>query len=822
MNIFDTELPKGTKGDAGPKGPIGLIGPKGDKGDRGIQGPKGDTGSTGTAGSRGDIGPKGTQGDTGNQGVQGLTGPKGDKGDKGDQGIPGTSISGVDVQELPDGQEILQIKLDNGLLYSVGNIKGSDGIDGQNGLAGTRGLRGHPGRGAIPDGGTTGQVLTKTSSANGAANWQTPSGGGGGSGTVTSVSVTTANGISGSVATATTTPAITLTLGAITPTTINGVTLSGSSTPTLAVTGTTTVSGSNTGDQTSVSGNSGSTTTTAITDDTTTNTDVYPTWVTTTTGNLAQKVSSTKLSFNPSTGLLASTGFSGALTGNVTGNTSGSSGSCTGNAATATALATPRAINGTNFDGTAAITVTAAAGTLTGATLNSTVTASSLTSVGTLAALTLGGTLAMGVNDITSTGSLGATGSRLTKGWFTDLQVTNAIAGSVTGNAATATALQNARTIGGVSFDGTAAIVPQTIQSINEATDTTCFPLFISASGSQSLQPLNNAGFTYNSNTNNLTCTTFTGALSGNASTVTTNANLTGPITSSGNATSIASQTGTGTKFVVDNTPTLITPILGTASATTMTLSGASQTELDVAANTGSSYTIDQANGHSFRLTLNAATPTLTLQTAPASGKAVELVVQLIQDATGGRAPTWANVTWAAGAAPAIAQAVGAVTYLSFSGTNGGWIGYASAVTTGVTDASNAGAGYIGEVLRGNVATGSAVTLTTATYADVTSIALTAGDWEVMGAIGFNGTITGTLFLGFYGTATGNSNTGLDLSETAVQNTLAPTAVTDIVDALPVFRVNISATTTYYLKAYAVFTVGTCKAYGTIRARRIR
>jgi hypothetical protein len=43
---------------------------------------------------------------------------------------------------------------------------------------------------------------------------------GGGAGTVTSVSVTTANGISGSVATATTTPAITLTLGAITPTTV--------------------------------------------------------------------------------------------------------------------------------------------------------------------------------------------------------------------------------------------------------------------------------------------------------------------------------------------------------------------------------------------------------------------------------------------------------------------------------------------------------------------------------------------------------------------------------------------------------------------------
>jgi len=84
--------------------------------------------------------------------------------------------------------------------------------------------------------------------------------------------------------------------------------------------------------------------------------------------------------------------FVGNITGNVTGNTSGSSGSTTGNAATATALETGRTINGTSFDGTGNITVTAAAGTLTGNTLNSGVTASSLTSLGTLASdLNVGG-----------------------------------------------------------------------------------------------------------------------------------------------------------------------------------------------------------------------------------------------------------------------------------------------------------------------------------------------------------------------------------------------------------------------------------------------
>lgn len=55
---------------------------------------------------------------------------------------------------------------------------------------------------------------------------------------------------------------------------------------------------------------------------------------------------------------------------------------------------------------------------------------------------------------------------------------------------------------------------------------------------------------------------------------VITNANMTGPITSVGNSTSIASQTGTGTKFVVDTSPTLITPVLGVASATSISLSG--------------------------------------------------------------------------------------------------------------------------------------------------------------------------------------------------------------------------------------------------------
>lgn len=78
----------------------------------------------------------------------------------------------------------------------------------------------------------------------------TGGGGGGGTGTVTSVSVATANGVSGSVANPTTTPAITLALGVITPTTVNGntfttgtYTLTGAAEKTLTFSNTLTLAG---------------------------------------------------------------------------------------------------------------------------------------------------------------------------------------------------------------------------------------------------------------------------------------------------------------------------------------------------------------------------------------------------------------------------------------------------------------------------------------------------------------------------------------------------------------------------------------------------
>jgi hypothetical protein len=82
--------------------------------------------------------------------------------------------------------------------------------------------------------------------------------------------------------------------------------------------------------------------------------------------------------------------------------------------------------------------------------------------------------------------------------------------------------------------------------------------------------------------------------ITGNAATVTTNANLTGPITSTGNTTAVASQTGTGSKFVMDTSPVLVTPTLGVAAATSINFG---QTDLNYYGEGTSTPTVTSSSG---------------------------------------------------------------------------------------------------------------------------------------------------------------------------------------------------------------------------------
>lgn len=119
-----------------------------------------------------------------------------------------------------------------------------------------------------------------------------------------------------------------------------------------------------------------------------------------------------------------------------------------------------------------------------------------------------------------------------------------------------------------------------------------------------------------------------------------------------------------------------------TFSGTGITSTATAIKQKPVVANSSTAYTIDQANGAQFDITLNGATPVLTLQSVTAS-QAQMLYVTLIQDGTGGRVPSWTNVTWAAGVAPTVASAISALTYLSFISDGTTWTGYAVPASTG-------------------------------------------------------------------------------------------------------------------------------------------
>ena len=186
--------------------------------------------------------------------------------------------------------------------------------------------------------------------------------------------------------------------------------------------------------------------------DESTDTTCFPLFVTAATGDLGPKTAS-GLTFNSNTDVLSGT-FAGALTGNVTGNASGSSGSCTGNSATATALETARNIGGVSFDGTGNINLP---GVNTSGNQDTSGTAAIATTV--TVADESSDTACNVLFTTAASGNLGPkSGTNLTFNSSSGLLTATGFAGELTGNASTATALETARNIGGVSFDGTGNI----------------------------------------------------------------------------------------------------------------------------------------------------------------------------------------------------------------------------------------------------------------------------------------------------------------------------------------------------------------------------
>lgn len=386
----------------------------------------------------------------------------------------------------------------------------------------------------------------------------------GGSGTVTDVSVVTANGFAGTVATSTTTPAITLS------TTVTGI-LKGNGTAISAVT----VGAGLAYDGTTLSATGVASSivvgTTTITSGTTTrvlydNAGVVGEYVITGTGNVVMSNSPTFLDDITIGTAATATGsilFNGLTSGTVTLSVADAAGTWT------MKLPTTAGTNGyflktdgsgnTSWDTGPAASLTVGttaiasgtdtrilydnAGTLGEYTLTGTGTVVVMQNTPTLTTPVIGvatGT-SLDVSGVLESGTNGGTGGQLTLVGSTSgsgvLKVA-AVAGAAivfqlpSSNGSNGNVLT---TDGAGVTSWSAPAAATTITVANEATDTTCFPVFVTAATGD-LGPKSNANLTFNSNTAQLSATLLVGTTSVTSASILASSNDSGAIGASGTA----------------------------------------------------------------------------------------------------------------------------------------------------------------------------------------------------------------------------------------------------------------------------------------------
>jgi len=172
----------------------------------------------------------------------------------------------------------------------------------------------------------------------------------------------------------------------------------------------------------------------------------------------------------------------------------------------------------------------------------------------------------------------------------------------------------------------------------------------------------------------------------------------------------------------------------------------------------------------------------------------------------------------------AILLSLALISSASADGIVNGGVPVTAGQVAGTATNDNASAGNVGQLISSNVVSGSAVTMTSGTPANITSISLTAGDWDVQGACTSQpaGSTTTSVAICSISTTSATLNTVVsDSSGFAVNNTSesAGGGVTLVTDTA---RFSLSATTTVFLVSQYTFAVSTLGAYGKLRARRVR
>jgi hypothetical protein len=257
--------------------------------------------------------------------------------------------------------------------------------------------------------------------------------------------------------------------------------------------------------------------------------------------------------------------------------------------------------------------------------------------------------------------------------------------------------------------------------------------------------------------------------------------------------------TGTAsTNLVFSTSPTLITPALGTPSAVVLT-NATGLPVTGIAPGSGSAF--DEIRINSGNTAYERFTPTFNPMTTVG-----DIIVGLTS-----------------GVPDELAIGTTNQVLTVISGTPAWRTPTTSIIGTVTNDA--AAAGNIGEEIVAIQSTYTNFT-TTATYQNITSITLTAGDWDISAFFTYSSnsaTITAASNSIFVISTTTASAAGAVEGRNIAYLPQAGLLGTSLFsDSISPYRVSISGSTTYYLNAQATFTAGNPQYVGGLRARRIR
>jgi hypothetical protein len=167
-------------------------------------------------------------------------------------------------------------------------------------------------------------------------------------------------------------------------------------------------------------------------------------------------------------------------------------------------------------------------------------------------------------------------------------------------------------------------------------------------------------------------------------------------------------------------------------------------------------------------------------------------------------------------------------TWTTVTGSGAPVLGTSPTISTpvinGFTNASSAAAGVVGETLQSSFVTTAG--LTNGVAANITSLALTAGDWDVWAEVNTNPAIGTTTARVVSSVNTVSATLTSPPASIAQSGTIdvGPTgaAGVPITIGVPSQVIKISGTTTYYLNVLVNFAASTLTASGVITARRRR